>query len=493
MRRLGRYEILKEIGRGSMGVVYLARDPRIGRQVALKTIHLPAGLSRSEESQYRERFRREGMAAGKLNHPNIVTVYDVGEDPDSGVSVIVMEHIEGVTLKERLDSGSLLSEQEIRRIGAQIAEALDYAHRQKVIHRDIKPANIILTREGDAKIMDFGIARLADSELTHEEQTIGSPAFMSPEQIRGDRVRAASDLFSLGVLLYMLATGRRPFEGTDTASIMYKILNENPVPPSQVPARKRSRRKKRKNSSSLSAEFDQILGQLLRKNPSERFSTGRELAEELNRHLNPDTSGKRSPVRTRKTPRAVAPGRHRVFPAAELVTALGGGVLLIGIFLLWGYRAGQAASDLSPGNRQPAGVEMDRQSSKTSDGVLSRWFGSSPSSGETGVHVRFPHRLDSGTLTVWMDGKRILKDRLETAPQDQKLFGKKLFQTTSGLVEKQIPASAGDHRFEALLECPDQNLIMRAEKKFHLEDGAMGQLVIDLDRWFLQRLKLKWK
>ncbi|MEE8111702.1 MAG: serine/threonine-protein kinase, partial [Acidobacteriota bacterium] len=262
-----------------MGVVYLARDPRIGRQVALKTIHLPAGLSRSEESQYRERFRREGMAAGKLNHPNIVTVYDVGEDPDSGVSVIVMEHIEGVTLKERLDSGSLLSEQEIRRIGAQIAEALDYAHRQKVIHRDIKPANIILTREGDAKIMDFGIARLADSELTHEEQTIGSPAFMSPEQIRGDRVRAASDLFSLGVLLYMLATGRRPFEGTDTASIMYKILNENPVPPSQVPAPKRPRRKKRKNSSSLSAEFDQILGQLLRKNPSERFSTGRELAE----------------------------------------------------------------------------------------------------------------------------------------------------------------------------------------------------------------------
>jgi len=224
MQRIGRYEIEETLGRGAMGVVYLARDPLIDRQVALKTLRVDLDAEHADE--FRERFVREARAAGKLSHPGIVTVHDVGEDPESGLMYIAMEYLQGRDLKQLLASGHQFRPSEVARIAADVAVALSYAHSLGVVHRDIKPANIILSDNGSAKITDFGIARLEASNLTVDGQFIGTPNFMSPEQITGKKVDGRSDIFSLGVVLFTLLTGQRPFAG-DT---MHEVTLREPDP-----------------------------------------------------------------------------------------------------------------------------------------------------------------------------------------------------------------------------------------------------------------------
>ena len=186
MPKIGRYEIEREIGRGAMGVVYLAQDPHLHRQVAVKTYSLPEGISEEMARQFHERFLREARAAASLSHPGIVTVYDAGEDPDRRLPYIAMEYVPGQTLKQRLEKGGPLNPTRVFAFGAVLADALNLAHRAGVVHRDIKPANILI-REGDGavKIVDFGVARLKTSDLTQTGASLGSPSYMSPEQIRG--------------------------------------------------------------------------------------------------------------------------------------------------------------------------------------------------------------------------------------------------------------------------------------------------------------------
>ena len=190
---IGRYEILKPLGRGAMGVVYLARDPIIDRKLALKTLRVD--LDDDVAGEFRERFLREARAAGRINHPGIVTIHDVGEDPESGLVFIAMEYIEGRDLRQLMSSGYRFRPSEAARIAADVARALDYAHSMGVVHRDIKPANILLTRDGMPKITDFGIARVESSNLTTEGQFIGTPNFMAPEQITGKPVDGRADIF----------------------------------------------------------------------------------------------------------------------------------------------------------------------------------------------------------------------------------------------------------------------------------------------------------
>ena len=187
--KLGRYEIVRELGKGAMGVVYLARDPLIGRSVALKTIRLAEGVDEDEAREFRERFLREAQAAGALNHPSIVMVHDIGQDPETSYSYIAMEFAEGRNLKEILSSTDPLTYAEVGEIVAQVADALDYAHSKGVVHRDVKPANIIMC-DGRAKITDFGIAKIASSvtNLTSTGQFLGTPNYMAPEQVKGTRV-----------------------------------------------------------------------------------------------------------------------------------------------------------------------------------------------------------------------------------------------------------------------------------------------------------------
>ena len=263
---VNRYEIEATLGRGAMGIVYLARDPLIDRKVALKTLRLDVGVDVADE--FRERFLREAQAAGRLNHPGIVTIHDVGEDRSSGILYIAMEYVEGRDLKQIMATGHRFRPSEAARIVADVAVALDYAHQMGVVHRDIKPGNLILTNNGTAKIADFGIARLESSNLTVDGQFIGTPNFMSPEQISGLKLDGRSDLFSLGVVLFTLLTGQRPFVADTMHQVTRKILEEQPPIPSAV-------------DPSVPAAFNPIVVKLLNKDPDKRFQTGAELATVL--------------------------------------------------------------------------------------------------------------------------------------------------------------------------------------------------------------------
>jgi serine/threonine protein kinase len=268
--KIGRYEIVEERGHGAMGAVYLARDPAMDRIVALKTIHLVA-LSGPQGAEYRERFYGEARAAGRLAHPGIVPVFDVGEQ--DGLPFLVMEYIEGQTLADAAKTGHRLTLERVCELGQQIAEALGYAHKHGVVHRDIKPANILMTSQEKygierPKITDFGVAKLAASQLTTTGQLLGTPAFMPPEQFTGSVIDGRSDLFSLGVILYWLATGDQPFPGETVTAVSYKVVHTEPVPP-------------RKLNPAVSADLEQVILKTLAKDPAARYQTGEELAQQL--------------------------------------------------------------------------------------------------------------------------------------------------------------------------------------------------------------------
>lgn len=222
---LGRYQVDKEIGRGAMGMVYLGHDPKIGRTVAIKTLMLSQEFEGEKLVEVKDRFFREAETAGRLNHPNIVTIYDVGEDQD--MSYIAMDFLKGIDLLGYSKKDALLPAEEVIDVIIKVADALDYAHGQKVVHRDIKPANIIYDKDtGVLKVTDFGVACLTDTSKTKTGTILGSPSYMSPEQLAGKRVDGRSDLFSLGITMYQLLTGELPFVGESLASLMYKIANE---------------------------------------------------------------------------------------------------------------------------------------------------------------------------------------------------------------------------------------------------------------------------
>jgi len=267
--QLGRYEILAEIGRGAMGAVFQARDPKIGRIVAIKTISVPQSTPQEME-KYRQRFFREAQAAGRLSHPGIVHIYDVDEDSTTHTAFIVMEYVAGRTLDQRVaDSGPARLPTDLAlNLVQQIAEALDYAHSQEIVHRDVKPSNIIVTEEGCAKIADFGIAKLAFGEVTIPGQILGTPAYMSPEQLNGKPIDGRSDLFSLGVIAYWLLAGEKPFAGDTLTTVSLQVLSKDPTPPTQI-------------NSSLNSAFDYILARALAKEPDKRYQRGKEFSLDI--------------------------------------------------------------------------------------------------------------------------------------------------------------------------------------------------------------------
>ncbi len=270
---LGRYEVLEELGKGAMGVVYLARDPLIGRLVALKTFRASQAMHGTELVEYRTRFMREAQSAGILSHPHIVTIHDVVDGADgSGVTFIAMEYVRGVNLKELLLRGEALPLDRVTDIVSQLSEALDYAHSKGVIHRDIKPANIIIDPQGGVKITDFGIARLETSDLTHEGQLLGTPNYMAPERILGHKVDHRTDIFSLGVVLYEMLTRQKPFQGENLTMVSHRIVYEAFTPPRQW-------------APGLPAGVVAVLEQALEKQPEQRFASAGALATKLREAL----------------------------------------------------------------------------------------------------------------------------------------------------------------------------------------------------------------
>jgi serine/threonine-protein kinase len=264
---LGRYQVEKELGKGAMGVVYLGRDPKIGRVVAIKTMALSQEFEPDELEDVKQRFFREAETAGRLNHANIVTIFDAGEEHD--LAYIAMEFLKGKDLVPHSKPGNLLPLPEVMSIVARVAEALDYAHRNGVVHRDIKPGNIMYDPETDSvKVTDFGIARITDSSKTKTGMVLGTPSFMSPEQLAGKKIDGQSDLFSLGVTLYQLACGVLPFQGESMAQLMYKIANEPPADPLT-------------HNPALPGCLLEIVNRALAKDKAQRYRAGDEMARDL--------------------------------------------------------------------------------------------------------------------------------------------------------------------------------------------------------------------
>jgi CHASE2 domain-containing sensor protein len=264
---LGRYQVERELGKGAMGVVYQGRDPKIGRIVAIKTMALAQEFEPDELADVRERFFREAETAGRLNHPNIVTIFDAGEEHD--LAYIAMEFLKGQDLTPYTKPGKLMPADTVISIVARVADALGYAHRQQIVHRDIKPANIMYEAASDiVKVTDFGVARITDSSKTKTGMVLGTPSYMSPEQLAGKRIDGRSDLFSLAVTLYQLLSGRLPFEGESMAQLMFKIANE-PAPDIRTV------------SPGLSPALSAFLARAMAKDAATRPQTGEEFAVAL--------------------------------------------------------------------------------------------------------------------------------------------------------------------------------------------------------------------
>jgi len=266
--RLGRYEVIELVGQGAMGSVYRGKDPAIDRLVALKTIRFEYGKTEEELAELRERFFREARAAGRLSHPNIVTVYDVGSEGD--LQYIAMEFLEGHTLVEIVKNKKALNYKIMAKIIMQVCSALDYAHKQGVVHRDIKPANIMVLKNFEVKVADFGIARFDQPNMTMTQtgMAMGTPNYIAPEQLKGEKVDARSDIFSLGVVIYELLTHKRPFAGENMSQLIYNILNSEPERPSNV-------------DDHIPGIFDMVTTRCLAKDPYDRYQSAGEIAADL--------------------------------------------------------------------------------------------------------------------------------------------------------------------------------------------------------------------
>ena len=326
--QLGKYEIRRELGKGAMGVVYEGFDPVLLRRVAIKTI-LPAQLVKGEAADVMARFRREAQAAGRLNHPGVVAVYDYGEaiasddqtrivppgsDSAAGhlVAFIAMEFVEGRELKEHFEANECFTVTESARIMGEILDALAHSHSQGVIHRDIKPANLIMLADGRIKIADFGIARTDTSELTLAGTVMGTPAYMSPEQFLGQRVDARSDLFSCGIVLYQFLTGEKPFTGNPT-TIMYKVLREEALPPRDL-------------NLTLPEVWNVVLKTAMAKHPDDRYQSASDFAAAIRHAL------AQAPARPANAPTNVpidTPSRISSHPTLRVVAIILG--LLIAV------------------------------------------------------------------------------------------------------------------------------------------------------------------
>ena len=471
--RLGRYEIDAVIGRGAMGIVYSAHDPKINRQVAIKTISLETEDDPEEQRQYRERFFFEARAAGRLSHPGIVAIYDVGETDDKQLPYIVMEYVAGQSLKQTLAKKKTLSFQTALAITRQIAEALDYAHNQGVVHRDIKPANILLSSEGQPKITDFGIAKLNQSHLTLPGRVFGSPAYMAPEQLSGNEVDGRADLFSLGVILYQMMSGHRPFQGNSTATVCFKVVNHAPVPLSAfVPG--------------VPAELGEIVLRAMAKNPAERYQTGMQFALDIQR-LGEKSSTEPSSLpafmtgNTERTDTGLKTvGGHFVTRAGDsswhknfgtTFFTIIASVILVAALL---FRRDLLPSTLIPKeftastavSQTPTNLAANtnalpskaRLASTEISGINGLQVTSTPSLGhktasnhaETRLRVNIEHQFREANASIWLDHRLVYERTLQGMSKSRAV----LFRKTVGTQSDTLRVPAGTHVLRVRVQAP---------------------------------------
>ena len=400
--RLGRYVVESELGRGAMGVVYRARDPRIDRLVAIKTL-VPDVADEDLVRALKERFLNEGRAAGRLSHPGVVAVYDADEDAATGTAYLAMEFVDGPDLRRLLRDG--LSPARLVEIVREVAAALDHAHQRGVVHRDVKPANILVDAQGRARITDFGIARLASSTMTRAGEFLGTPAYMAPEQILGDPVGPATDIFALGVLLYEGLTGTRPFVGDSMPATTHSIVNKEPLPPSQARA-------------SISPLFDAVIAKALAKKPDDRFASAGALGEAAAIALAGGldetvmATPKRRAAASATKPGQPAPGRGRrtLLLGLAAILLLAPGAYVVNQLL---SDASATPESAAPPADDPVTPPKPVAKPKTSKPAKSA---STPKAATTGKLAVKLTTMRAGTLIISADGKEL--GRLSVAAND---------------------------------------------------------------------------
>ena len=451
--QLGRYEIIAELGRGAMGAVFRARDPRIDRIVAIKTISVPGGDPKIIE-EYRHRFYREAQAAGRLSHPGIVTIFDADVDRADNTPFIVMEFVNGKSLDQFIATADNKRVDRAVAIGLiqQIAAALDYAHAHGIVHRDIKPANILVTAEGQIKIADFGIAKLSKVEATLPGYLLGTPAYMSPEQLSGKTVDGRSDLFSLGVIAYWLLTGQKPFTGESITEVSIQVATKNPRAPSLA-------------APGLCAGFDQVLARALAKDPVQRYQSGRDFAADLE-----DVNSGRAPRSQAKTV---------VIPAASERT----------IAIDPANTATTTATISQPRSKMrrwlmfAAGILMLLAAAGA---VLALSF--SPSLPATlDIVGTYPFR--SGQIYIWVDGELRYHDELRGSSQAPATTGDQ-FAPTSESIDLSIPVHAGRHTVRVQVDAPGN--VFDHDTAIPGEFRAFSHKALQLD-FRRRRLDLNWE
>lgn len=398
--RIGRYVLLEPVGRGAMGIVYRAEDPLILRTVAVKVLHATSAMTPQQIGIARERFRREAESAGSLDHPNVVRIFDVGEDYENSEMYLVMEYVSGPSVEKLLHEAGIDLHRAVDMIG-QVASGLDAAHSRGLIHRDIKPSNILLTEKGVVKIVDFGITHVATSSLTQDMRELGTPAYMSPEQVNGKPLDPRADLFSLGVLSYEILSGRRPFEGTDAVSLAHAIAFAPALPMSVA-------------NPQLPRSMDSLMERILAKDPAERFATGREFHEALLACLSGGDIAQSSRRPSGSWTRGLGPW------------GLAGIATLAAVVLLVSFGADRSAAVA----QQPPirGSATQRHPVRTPAPIP-----------KVKITVSLIHRLRRGTLMVSLDGTPILTEG----------FSKPRFTIQQRTTWEAVEAAAGQHKLRA--------------------------------------------
>jgi serine/threonine protein kinase len=510
--RIGRYRILKELGRGMMGVVYLAQDPALERLIALKTIDLAFAVPEKERAAFEQRFLAEARVAARLQHPGIVVVHDVGRDDARGILYIALEYLPGRTLSDVADDG--LSWPEALRIVAALARALHHAHAQSIVHRDVKPANVMLMPSGQPKIMDFGIAKVPHLELTSAGQFFGTPLYMSPEQASGDPVDGRSDLFSLGAVAYQLLTGRQAFRAENVMQVLSRVVNDTPRPPSHlVPG--------------LPAAVDRVIARAMAKQPDRRYPSGEDMAADIDALiacrppsaaddlpallldddplaavLEPAAVGT-TPSRSSPLPKPVPPVASRTVsgplgtlaepiplpprrspafgapswarrPAAWI--GVGAALLLLLVVkAMWPQRGAEVRRPAVEASARPVPrAEPTPEPPPVAD------------DGEGLLEVNFEHHLRAGRIQVWVDEDEVLNEEFDSRVT-KKILSLRL---RKGAVQQVLPIPAGRHEVRVRLQWSDKVRTRRIAATF--EAGRTRTLKVRVSRIF-NDLSLAWE
>lgn len=473
--RIGRYRPVGVLGRGSMGRVYLAHDPNTDRRVALKIAAATDELDSAAAGQARERFLIEARAAGRLAHPGIVAVYDADVDAATGHPYLAMEWIDGPTLSRVVRERGPLPWRQAVALAAEVADALDHAHSRGIVHRDVKPGNVMIDPAGRARIADFGIARIGDESRTLPGEVLGTPNYMSPEQLRGEKVDGRSDLFALGSVLYQALTGRPPFAAEHVGAVTHAVAHSEPDPPST-------------RVEGIPHAVDRVVARALAKDRERRFASGREMAHELRALLGEEGGGLTD---DRMRPSASGVGsvrvRRRVAVAVAILALAALGALALAL--------GRSRSSESPAG---AGSEVAAASAPTASGAPDSQGASAsspekpspattvpaPVAGEATLELTFFNRLRGGSIAVWVDGERVWSRELE-------LPGTSLKRVTGQAIRAEIPVAAGEHDIEVRVTGSERRVDAQGVVRASFAPGTHRNLRVTLVP-FRSRLDLDW-